>query len=509
MFKSSKFEVGKVLPRLKEIDDRQIGFPFEFTVAIEYVSGYLGYLTKPALHDGYFFLLNSGGYSIRYQCLVGQLYQNIVNSHKSPFDFQNFIKLEHITFGGDLIVFGGDFRQVLSVLPRGTCAQIVDQCMNRSVFWRPMPRTTNVQAYSRFIYLNLPATLDLDVVAGHEDLERVDAWNGGRRLVFVGTSAPQTTFDRPAYQGRLDEEVSPVTNLTTESESSPALNTVLNIATDDGDDEAEYEDDETPPFIDHHPRIVSERFRDMAQNLNVDALVHDDQALKDSIAALNRDVIVMLDSRPTMMFPHIQRRNFLVGVCPYIDIYFYDNNRCGLVLWWPDAANGKWLSKCCNTLMKQIGRLSSMKLRLLICRMQQHWPNAIGIPPEHPQTLREWLNDHPTSIQSDLMLRELSSMWNDSGNAQVDRVGQYLLYRMFDVSLPRVERQQRLLPLVPDDIAEEMPELSMTQVMRNWSASRRSALVNETLGRVPNFNSLSQGQKAQLYNRAGKLTGND
>jgi hypothetical protein len=26
---------------------------------------------------------------------------------------------------------------------------------------------------------------------------------------------------------------------------------------------------------------------------------------------------------------------------------------------------------------------------------------------------------------------------------------------------------------------------------------------------VPNFNSLSQGQKAQLYNRAGKLTGND
>jgi hypothetical protein len=75
---------------------------------------------------------------------------------------------------------------------------------------------------------------------------------------------------------------------------------------------------------------------------------------------------------------------------------------------------------------------------------------------------------------------------------------------MFDDNLPRVERQQRLLPLVPDDIAEEMPELSMTQVMRNWSASRRSALVNETLGRVPNFNSLSQGQKAQALQESGK-----
>jgi hypothetical protein len=106
--------------------------------------------------------------------------------------------------------------------------------------------------------------------------------------------------------------------------------------------------------------------------------------------------------------------------------------------------------------------------------MQQHWPNTIGIPPEQAQSLREWLNDHPTSIQLDLRLRELSSMWNDSSNAQVDRVGQYLLYRMFDAAYLEWNGSRGCYPLVPDAVAEEMPELSMTQVMRNWLASRRS-----------------------------------
>ena len=38
-------------------------------------------------------------------------------------------------FGGKVIVFGGDFRQVLPVVRRGTRAQIVNACLQKSYLW--------------------------------------------------------------------------------------------------------------------------------------------------------------------------------------------------------------------------------------------------------------------------------------------------------------------------------------------------------------------------------------
>ena len=41
-----------------------------------------------------------------------------------------------VPFGGKVVVFGGDFRQVLPVIPRGTQAEIENACLKNSEIWR-------------------------------------------------------------------------------------------------------------------------------------------------------------------------------------------------------------------------------------------------------------------------------------------------------------------------------------------------------------------------------------
>ena len=60
-------------------------------------------------------------------------------------------------FGGKVMVFGGDFRQVLLVVPRGTRAQITDATLQRSYIWdkiRKIQLKQNMRAQSDAWYLD-------------------------------------------------------------------------------------------------------------------------------------------------------------------------------------------------------------------------------------------------------------------------------------------------------------------------------------------------------------------
>ena len=43
-----------------------------------------------------------------------------------------------LPFGGKVMVFGGDFRQVLPIVPKGSRAQSVNACLNKSHLWQHM-----------------------------------------------------------------------------------------------------------------------------------------------------------------------------------------------------------------------------------------------------------------------------------------------------------------------------------------------------------------------------------
>jgi hypothetical protein len=60
------------------------------------------------------------------------------------------IDLEDVPFGGKVVIFGGDFRQILPVVPRGTPAEIIAACIRSTSFWPhvevlPLKRNMRVQ----------------------------------------------------------------------------------------------------------------------------------------------------------------------------------------------------------------------------------------------------------------------------------------------------------------------------------------------------------------------------
>ncbi|XP_020260728.1 uncharacterized protein LOC109837052 [Asparagus officinalis] len=62
-------------------------------------------------------------------------------------------------FGGKVVVFGGDFRQVLPVIPRGTRSQTVNASLVKSYLWEKMEKITlkinmrakNDEEFSKFL----------------------------------------------------------------------------------------------------------------------------------------------------------------------------------------------------------------------------------------------------------------------------------------------------------------------------------------------------------------------
>ena len=56
-----------------------------------------------------------------------------------------------LPFGGKVMVFWGDFRQVLPIVPRGSRAQVTDTCLQRSYLWpniRKIRLSQNMRAHS-------------------------------------------------------------------------------------------------------------------------------------------------------------------------------------------------------------------------------------------------------------------------------------------------------------------------------------------------------------------------
>jgi hypothetical protein len=72
-------------------------------------------------------------------------------------------EVEQLPFGGKVVVFSGDFRQILPVIPKGSREDIVGACLSRSLLWK----------YACVYRLNINMRLSM----GHYNLEATEFAN--------------------------------------------------------------------------------------------------------------------------------------------------------------------------------------------------------------------------------------------------------------------------------------------------------------------------------------------
>jgi ATP-dependent DNA helicase PIF1 len=94
-------------------------------------------------------------------------------------------RLEHISFGGKLIVFSGDFRQLLPIVRHGNKTAILSMCMNQSSFWSEV-KCLKLKTNMRLTQLN--------------DFDRIEQSNFADYLLKIGDGVVPTV----ANNGLID-----------------------------------------------------------------------------------------------------------------------------------------------------------------------------------------------------------------------------------------------------------------------------------------------------------------
>ena len=88
-------------------------------------------------------------------------------------------KLKHIPFGNKIIIFGGDFRQILPVVRKGTRTEIVNASFNRSKLW------TNVQILKLTTNMRVQRLTGADQNKAREFAEYLLRIGEGREQTFT------------------------------------------------------------------------------------------------------------------------------------------------------------------------------------------------------------------------------------------------------------------------------------------------------------------------------------
>ncbi|KAG2183685.1 hypothetical protein INT43_006693 [Umbelopsis isabellina] len=377
-------------------------------------------------------------------------------------------------------------------------------------------KVTNKCIYPMHTYPGIIADVDIFDVESHARLEanRISTYGLMRRVLVLGTSPPQRLLSNAAYSRNLrawqaqlrngqQRLVNPLLDWAQETEDSQSIRELRGWL--------ESEDGDLPSFINHYPETPSDNYRGLSRSLGTQDVLQADRQARASIQHLHKDVIIMLGSRPTRMYPRtLHHGYFFAQVCAQVDIHWLSSERCGIVLWWPDHGLRRHSHGAAMRLLEQVWVLLAHKLHLIIYLMHLASPSQIGVTGEQAQEIVRVLNRTPTTIQLDEMLKRLNKVWMSDATQVVPVIApfQYVLSEAQAASdeviipedLPEDDQQSILSSAMPDEGGSS----TVYDTIRGWSRANQTTLTNQAMTRFSNFHSLPEEQQVQALRQVAR-----
>ena len=110
---------------------------------------------------------------------------------------RDIMQQRRYAFGGKVFVLGGDFRQCLPVVPRGTPTEVVSNCLNKIDFWDQVP----------ILRLHMNMRVEFYRRRGNdEEATMLQDWTEDLLRVGDGTE-PEYPCDHPLYPGWINAPI--------------------------------------------------------------------------------------------------------------------------------------------------------------------------------------------------------------------------------------------------------------------------------------------------------------
>jgi hypothetical protein len=185
--------------------------------------------------------------------------------------------------------------------------------------------------------------------------------------------------------------------------------------------------------------------------------------------------------------------------------HWLQENTCAFVLWWPHLGVRRYTKTECIQLLDQIWRLASLKLHLLLFKLEKISPNTVGISEELAYDILDQLPVHPTSIQLERLLKDLTAIWTTPAGREFNNepVHDYQDIQNLELYPVKDETEISTLPedperyLLPDNIAQRLPTISLAEMMHSWSLNNQVSFTNRAIKMVPNLHALPEAQKVK------------